>query len=155
MSDRNAQFEEILVGIAEALDIPPSKYKQAVDRYKSIGSWIEDGNYLGVQSIPEIYPQGSFRLGTVVRPIKDGEEADYDIDLVAELALEQHETTPKKVKHLIGDRLKEHGTYRPMLDKEGKRCWTIEYAEEDGVGFHVDVLPSIPKNNGIPYVIHI
>uniref|UniRef100_UPI004055A46F nucleotidyltransferase domain-containing protein n=1 Tax=Candidatus Electrothrix sp. TaxID=2170559 RepID=UPI004055A46F len=155
MTDRTAQFENILVGIAESLDIPPSKYKQAVDRYKSIGSCIEDGTYPGVHKIPDIYPQGSFRLGTVVRPIKDGEEADYDIDLVAELALEQNETTPKQVKHLIGDRLKENGTYRPMLDKEGKRCWTIEYAEEDGIGFHVDVLPSIPKNNGIPYAIHI
>lgn len=155
MTDRTAQFEKILIGIAEALDIPPSKYKQAVERYKSIGSWIEDGTYPRVHKIPDIYPQGSFRLGTVVRPIKDGEEADYDIDLVAELALSQNETNPKKVKHLIGDRLKEHGTYRPMLDKEGKRCWTIEYAEEDGVGFHVDVLPAIPKNNGIPHAIHI
>ncbi|HSN66319.1 MAG TPA: nucleotidyltransferase [Fusibacter sp.] len=155
MSNRIAQLENILVGIAESLDIPPSKHKQAVDRYKSIGSWIEDGSYLGVQDIPEVYPQGSFRLGTVVRPIKDGKESDYDIDLVTELALEQNETTPKKVKHLIGDRLKEHGTYRPMLDKEGKRCWTIEYAEEDKVGFHVDVLPTIPKNNGIPHAIHI
>lgn len=151
MTDRTVQFEKILVGIAESLDIPPSKYKQAVDRYKSIGSWIEGGIYPGVHKIPDIYPQGSFRLGTVVRPIKDGEEADYDIDLVAELALEQNETTPKKVKHLIGDRLKENGTYRPMLDKEGKRCWTIEYAEEDGIGFHVDVLPAIPKNRLVPF----
>lgn len=155
MSDRIAQLENILVGIAESLDIPPSKHKQAVDRYKSIGSWIEDGSYPGVQEIPEVYPQGSFRLGTVVRPIRDGKESDYDIDLVSELSLDQEKTTPEKVKHLIGDRLKEHGTYRPMLDKEGKRCWTIEYAEEDDVGFHVDVLPSIPKNNGIPHAIHI
>lgn len=155
LNNRMEQLERILVGISESLDIPPSKYKQAVERYQSIGSWLEEGNYPRVQEIPNIYPQGSFRLGTVVRPIKGGKEGDYDIDLVSALSLEQSETTPKTVKHLIGDRLKEHGTYQPMLDKEGKRCWTIEYAEEDGVGFHVDVLPAIPKNNGIPHAIHI
>ncbi len=155
LNDRMTQLEDILVGIAESLDIPPSKYKQAVERYQSIGSWLEEGSYPGVQGIPNIYPQGSFRLGTVVRPIKNGEEADYDIDLVSELALEQSKTNPKTVKHLIGNRLKEHGTYKPMLDKEGKRCWTIEYAEEDEIGFHVDVLPAIPKDNGIPHAIHI
>ena len=32
---------------------------------------------------PEIYPQGSFLLGTVTRPLSDAEE--YDIDLVSEL----------------------------------------------------------------------
>ena len=31
-----------------------------------------------------------------------------------------------------------------MLDEEGKRCWTLVYAERDGIGFHLDVLPSVP-----------
>ena len=31
-----------------------------------------------------------------------------------------------------------------MLDAEGRRCWTLEYAEQDGVGFHLDILPAIP-----------
>ena len=26
---------------------------------------------------------------------------------------------------------------------EGKRCWTLEYAEQDNIGFHLDTLPSI------------
>lgn len=32
-----------------------------------------------------------------------------------------------------------------MLDKEGRRCWTINYAEQDGIGFHIDILPSVPE----------
>jgi hypothetical protein len=31
-----------------------------------------------------------------------------------------------------------------MLDKEGRRCWTLNYAESDGIGFHLDALPSVP-----------
>ncbi len=32
-----------------------------------------------------------------------------------------------------------------MLDDEGKRCWTLNYAEEDNIGFHMDVLPSVAE----------
>jgi hypothetical protein len=50
------------------------------------------------------------------------------------------------VKDNVGFRLKENETYRRMLDREGRRCWTINYAEKDGVGFHIDILPSIPED---------
>lgn len=55
-------------------------------------------------------------------------------------------TTPKTVKHQVGDRLKAHGTYVKMLDDEGKRCWTLNYAERDGIGFHMDILPSVQES---------
>lgn len=32
-----------------------------------------------------------------------------------------------------------------MLKPEGRRCWTLIYAEDDGVGFHLDALPCVPK----------
>jgi hypothetical protein len=115
-----------------------------VDRYKSVGAWLEEGEYPGCSGELNIYPQGSFRLGTVVRPIRDGLEASYDIDLVCEIPLRIERTDPQSVKFMVGDRLREHGSYRKLLDAEGRRCWTLEYAEQDGVGFHLDVLPAIP-----------
>ena len=93
---------------------------------------------------PSIYPQGSFRLGTVVRPIRGGVDADYDIDLVCELPIPKQRTEPRQVKVMVGDRLRENTVYRRLLDDEGKRCWTLEYKEQDGIGFHLDVLPSVP-----------
>lgn len=144
MMVERSQYSRFLEKVAEEIDIPPSKYQDAVDRYQSVGRWLENGKYPECTDEPSIYPQGSFRLGTVVRPIRGGVEADYDIDLVCELPIEEHRTTPHSVKTMVGDRLREHDTYKRLLDKEGKRCWTLEYAEQDGVGFHLDVLPSIP-----------
>lgn len=135
--------DTLLQQVAEELDIPPSKYKQAVDRYTAVGNWLEAGDYPGVTRTPNIFPQGSFRLGTVVRPIREGKEADYDIDLVCCLASSTNDA--QSLKHLVGDRLKNHGTYRKMLDPEGRRCWTLLYAEEDHIGFHLDVLPCKPS----------
>lgn len=149
LSEREKRFNKILRDLADSLDIPPSKYKQALERYEAVGRWLEGGDYLGIASSSEFYPQGSFRLGTVVRPMKDGKDADYDIDLVSELQLEKAATTPRGLKHMIGDRLREKEAYKRMLNTEGRRCWTLVYAEEDGIGFHMDILPALPESPGI------
>jgi len=134
----------LVENVAQNIDIPPGKYQQAVDRYSAVGRWLEDGAYKESVDDSSIYPQGSFRLGTVVRPIRGGIDADYDIDLVCELPIPKQRTEPRQVKVMVGDRLREHTVYCRLLDDEGKRCWTLEYKEQDGIGFHLDVLPSVP-----------
>ncbi|XSG83654.1 MAG: nucleotidyltransferase [Methylohalobius sp. ZOD2] len=138
--------EEALRKAAEQLDISPSKYKQAMERFESMKSYLLDGEYDGATDEPEIYLQGSFKLGTEIRPYKDSKDADYDIDIVCRLAHEKGTITPKTVKHQVGNHLKAHGTYVKMLDDEGKRCWTLNYSEQDGVGFHMDILPSVNES---------
>lgn len=137
------KYSKFLEQVASEIDIPPGKYQDAVDRYQAVGRWLDEGEYPGCSDELSIYPQGSFRLGTVVRPIRDGIEASYDIDLVCEMPSRKDQCTPQAVKSNVGDRLREHGTYRKLLDPEGRRCWTLEYAEQDGVGFHLDVLPAV------------
>ncbi|WP_051676969.1 nucleotidyltransferase domain-containing protein [Maridesulfovibrio frigidus] len=149
MDQLGEKYTLLLDEIARELDIPPSKYKQAVDSYSSVGEWLGDGEYGNCYDGPDVYPQGSFRMGTVVRPFKDGAEADYDIDLVFELKKDVNTTTAKEVRQQVGKRLKDHKTYERLLKPESRRCWTLEYAEEkDGVGFHLDVLMAVPKNVG-------
>ena len=138
--------EEALLKAAEQLDISPSKYKQAMERFDSMKSYLLDGEYKGAIAEPEIYLQGSFKLGTEIRPYRDSKDADYDIDIVCRLEHEKETTTPKTVKHQVGGHLQSHGTYLKMLDDEGKRCWTLNYAEQDGVGFHMDILPSVQES---------
>lgn len=142
------EYNQFLINLSENLDIPPSKFQQAVERYGAVGRYLEAGQYEGANGSPEIYVQGSFRIGTVVRPLIDDKESGYDIDLVCQLPVDKFQTSSKRIKHLIGDRLKDNRTYQKMLDLEGKRCWTINYAEEDDIGFHLDVLPSINEDPG-------
>ena len=56
----------------------------------------------------DIYPQGSFALGTVVKPWISGEEQEYDIDLVFQLDLEIGTKQPSALKNAVGQRLKRH-----------------------------------------------
>lgn len=141
--------EEALLKAAEQLDISPWKYKQAMERFESIKAYLLDGEYDGATGAPEIYLQGSFKLGTEIRPYKDSKDADYDIDIVCRLEHKKEATTPKTVKYQVGNHLKAHGTYSKMLDDEGKRCWTLNYAEQDGIGFHMDILPSVQESENI------
>ena len=143
------QYSKFLEQVASEIDIPPGKYQDAVDRYQAVGRHLEKGEYPGCSGEIKIYPQGSFRLGTVIRPIRGGVEASYDIDLVCELPLRKDETSAQTVKATVGDRLREDSNYSRMLDPEGKRCWTLEYAEQDGVGFHLDVLPAVADRTGL------
>lgn len=151
MASRDTALEEI----AQHLDISPSDFRRAQERYGAVRSWLENGDYSS-GAVPDIYLQGSFRLGTVVRPYRDGEDADFDIDQVCELTRRREPVVAETLKHDIGDRLKDNADYSRMLDEEGQRCWTLLYAsEENRPGFHLDVLPAVTDTDGRPGEIDI
>lgn len=139
------EINEILEILSENLDISESQYKAAVKSYEAVGDWLsKEGSPLYPYS-PRIIPQGSFMLGTIIRPINN--EDDIDIDLVCKLEGKPSHWTQKHLKEAVGDRLKENANYSDMLeDKDGgRRCWTLEYS--DDANYHLDVLPSISDKN--------
>lgn len=129
--------DDLLSNIAEALDIPDHYYEDAIGAYEDISNHLaEEGSPLHGYS-PTLYPQGSFRLGTVVRP--HYKEDEYDIDLVCRLEIKKESTTQKELKKKIGDRLKARSDLELKLEELG-RCWRLSYPQQ----FHLDVLPVIP-----------
>lgn len=136
------KFSKILEQYAEELDISESKYIEAKDRYEAVGEWLGKDDSKLFKYKPEIYPQGSFCLGTVIKPISNKDE--YDIDLVCFLSeLKKQNTSQYELKKVVGDRLNENEMYKGLLEKEGNRCWTLNYADE----FHMDILPSIADDD--------
>ena len=146
LTESQMKLNSLLESVSDNLDISPSKYQQAVDRYTSVGTWLDADNSPLKSYLPRIFPQGSFRLGTVTRPWRDGREAEFDIDLVCNLAISKKTTPPKVLKEMVGGRLKANQMYQNMLDDEGRRCWKLEYTEDDGIAFHMDILPSLPED---------
>jgi hypothetical protein len=132
----NEQLNALFSNIAEELDISDTLFARAERSYKALGEYI--GNHC--DSEVEVYAQGSFRLGTVIRPLSD--EDDYDLDLVTKLT-EMSGASARRLKGLIGDILSESDRYSSKLE-EKKRCWRIDYADE--AQFHMDITPAIPAN---------
>lgn len=128
----------------EKLDISPTNYKKAVDRYNSVASMIEAKLREEYNINSHVYVQGSFMIGTVIKPY--GKDKEYDVDLVCECDLTKENTSPEELKKIILNIIKSDGTYGKMLSsEEGRRTWTIEYAEDNQLSFHIDIQPSIPK----------
>ncbi len=143
-----AKIAQLLVGTSRVLDIPDYVYEDAVLKYEDVGAWLSEQDSELARFGPEIYPQGSFRLGTVVRPVSGADE--FDIDLVCQLAIEKERTTQKNLKEVVGKRLSKRDDLRLMLTPS-RRCWVLDYPAKEGMpGFHMDVLPALPNRERPP-----
>ena len=144
----DAEFgRKYLETLVETLDIAPSLYKRAIDRHRSLGEWLcRDGSRLKNFN-PRVSPQGSFRHGTVVRPLV--EDAEYDLDNVTTLDMSKKAITQKKLKELYGLEIREYAKAYGMLAplEEKNRCWRLRYADQEK--FHLDSLPSLAEEEGV------
>lgn len=139
----NPNISTLLDSIAEELDIPPALHEEAVLHYSDVGDWLGAPGSPLERYTPEIYPQGSFRLGTVVRPIR--KNGEFDIDLVCRISKTKDQTTQADLKHLVGNRLKDRDDLEKRLD-ESRRCWRLNYEPR----LHMDVLPCLPNPECVP-----
>ena len=134
--ENKQNVDRMLRRIAAEIEISKTEHERAVKSYNSVGTFLDN-------NIPQynirVIPQGSFRLGTVIKPITDKDE--YDVDLV--VIVDNKFTNAKDLKNIIGDALKKSDRYSEKI-KEGKRCWTIEYSESSN--YHMDILPSMKSD---------
>lgn len=141
MSNRRHTGEELIEDLAKALDIPAERYASADRSYRSVCAWLERPGSRFEHVHIYAYTQGSFRLGTAIRPLS-GEE-DYDLDIVCEFSVAKSALTQKQLHDDLGHELKLYAERHSMNPPEGwRRCWTLNYA--DTAQFHMDVLPAVP-----------
>ncbi len=132
-SDLSSLWEEAIA----SLDLPEALSTEAVLTYQDVASWLGEQDSPLQPHRPELYPQGSFRLGTPVRPHKAKDE--FDIDLVCKLEIKKERISQADLKQMVGRRLRAHPEHGTSVD-ERRRCWTISFETR----FHLDVLPAIP-----------
>jgi len=139
-NQQKTQFNEILEELGRNLDITETQHNAVAKSYDAVGLHLAKHDSPLGKYAPEILPQGSFMLGTMIQPIH--EDDDLDIDLVCQLVGKQESWTQYDLKKAVGDQLKAHGTYEKMLRQpDGRRCWTIDYSET--ANYHLDILPCI------------
>lgn len=155
---KEKEISKLLNDLADEIGVSESKYEEAISCYNAVNDWLgKEDSPLNVYD-PVLYSQGSFALGTAIKPLN---QEEYDIDTVCLLQIDKNFITQEQLKNLVGDRLKENKKYAGMLDPKegGRRCWTLKYA--DSSRFHIDILPAIPddlilysKYQNNPFVKH-
>lgn len=140
------QKQLLLERMVELLELPDPAYQKAKDRYEDIGEYLSREQSICHNNNPHIFPQGSFRLGTAIKPLDDSEE--YDLDLACNLSkgISRGTHTQADLKQLIGREIESYREARnirlPVEEKH--RCWRLEYA--DHLSFHIDIVPCIPED---------
>jgi hypothetical protein len=133
--------------IVDHLDIPKSYYEKAAERHRSLGKWLCRTESKVAAFKPNVSSQGSFRYGTVIRPVHAN--AKYDLDNVTTLEMAKIAMTQKQLKELYGAEIKEYAEANCIFFpvEETNRCWRLNYSDE--VPFHLDTLPCIGEEQDV------
>ena len=121
--------------LCQNMELTATQYRDAQSKYEAVSNWLADSDDPRLAS-GIIFPQGSMRLGTTVKPLGRDE---FDIDLVAQLGYAQYDS-PNEVYNAIGSRLRANNTYKELLERKN-RCWRLNYAESSSL--HMDITPAI------------
>lgn len=148
ISATNSTLDELLTAICHQLQITDTQQGQAERHYNSIGKSLQAPGSPLLAHRPVLYPQGSLKLGTTVRP--EGGEP-FDLDIVCELA-----TDPRRFPHPpalitgIAAYLNRLPAYVGKI-RTKNRCVRVVYVDQ----FHLDILPACgdPLNCGTHLVV--
>lgn len=148
MPPPNPALNRLLEAVVGHIDISKSTYEKAAARHRSLGAWLQRPQSTLAAYDPDVRPQGSFRFGTVIKPLNADDE--YDLDDVCVLnALGKGMLTQQQLKELYGEEVRAYATANGMHNPvtEHNRCWRLQYADE--VSFHLDTLPCVPEETSV------
>lgn len=137
LNDKKTQIDDILDRMAEGLQLGDARYDRMKQHYEAVKNWIEKDEKFFKPFNYEVYPHGSVRILTTVKPMGKDE---FDLDIALHLKTNHATHTPQKIYQELKRRLMEHETYKGMLEPK-KRCLRLNYSGD----FHMDILPGIQE----------
>jgi len=134
---RKSERQKDILRVIESLDITPSMYKNADEKYHALAKYLSEHTNVTL----DMYAQGSFAFGTVVRPYKNDKDGAYDLDFICEVDIEKGNITAEQLRDCIEDAISEGELYGGKLEVSDQ-CFTIHYADEGGASFSIDIVPA-------------
>lgn len=126
----------LLKDIAKRVQLSPTDYRLAVQRYETIDTWLNREGGLLAAHMVRLYPQGSMAIGATVSSRLKNDE--FDIDVVAELNLHPNIEPATVLDALYETMNGEKGTRHHGKVERRSRCVTVEYDR-----MHLDITPAI------------
>lgn len=141
------QLDDLLQRVCSGLQVSATQYQSAVRSYNAVAEWLSGDEQLKDIDI-EIYPQGSLRIGTTVKPLF---QQEFDLDFVCEFKVNWTKIKePLSLLDVVERRLRAHGTYASMVERK-KRCVRLKYAND----FHMDILPACPVDESDDHSVKV
>lgn len=148
LSDKTVQIDDILARAAESLQLDKTRREKIESSYKAIQEALENDNDYFFSKEFEIYPQGSVKIGTTVKPIGKNE---FDLDIVLHIQNTKNSCdNPVKVYNELKRVLLNNGNYKDKVEPK-TRCLRLNYAND----YHMDILPGCNIDNSNEDEIYI
>ena len=132
---RETQIDNLLNEMAKEVQLDETRYKRMTASYEAIKKWIESDEKFFRPYKYEVYPHGSVRIFTTVKPIGKDE---FDLDIVIHFKDNKMLHNPLKIYTELKRRLNENETYRKILEAKS-RVLRLNYAGD----FHMDLMSGI------------
>lgn len=126
---REEKLNMLFDSLSDEISITKTMLDRAERSYNALGDYIKGYND---EWDVVVYPQGSFELGTVIKPLT--EEEQYDVDLV--VLIKKPEFDAEKLRKCVREMLENYGRYHGKIEDK-KPCIRIQYA--DSAQFHMDI----------------
>ena len=128
MAKNSQQFTDFL---RDEVNLNPSRLDRLETAVGGVNDYLKN-NLPGYQKVEK---QGSYALGTLIKPVDDNDEYDADIQIVMN---PNSKWEPKDYIHQVNRTLSGNKTYADKLRLK-TRCVTVDYAGD----FHLDVVPRV------------
>ena len=132
MTPRVNDFNKFM---GEHVNLNPSRYERLKRSDKAVSEYLRQ-NLIGFRRTER---QGSYALGTTIRPVGDTDD-EYDVDRLVYMEYDSSKD-PKDYIDDVYRCLKANGNYTDKVQRH-TRCVTVNYADE----FKIDVVPCITVN---------
>lgn len=129
-------LDVMLADIAVRIQLPPSEYQTALDRYAAINEWIDREDSILHGRVQLFYPQGGFMIGAT--NARHDTDAEFDIDVMAQIDWSAS-IDPEVALSTLHQAIRgEPGSRYHKKAERKTRCSTVHYD-----GMHMDVTPAV------------
>jgi hypothetical protein len=135
---RATQLDNLLNEMAKEVQLDETRYKRMIVSYEAVKNWIESDEIFFKPYEYEVYPHGSVRIFTTVKPIGKDE---FDLDMVLHFKDTMIVHSPLKIYSELKRRLNEHDIYKKMVESKS-RVIRLNYSGD----FHMDLMSGIQDN---------
>ncbi|QLE02593.1 nucleotidyltransferase [Galbibacter sp. BG1] len=137
--NKNTQLDDLLARIAEQIQLDDTRKKRMETAYRAIESLLNEDTGFFKDAVLEIYPQGSVRIGTTVKPTGKNE---FDLDIVVHIVMDWEKHSPQYIYNQLKRVLQNSDRYKDKVELKN-RCIRLNYAGD----FHMDILPGCQETS--------
>ena len=136
-NDPATQIDDLLDKIAEGIQLDPTRKQRMESAYNAVNDWLNSDEIFFKKYPFEVYPQGSVRIGTTIKPL---DRDEFDLDTVVHINGDVKKFTPQEIYSQLKRRISENSRYKEMVELKN-RCLRLNYSGD----FHMDILPGVQQ----------